>query len=425
MKQNEPIDDLFQRRFQPDFSEEIPQEFLLDVNRKLDELAASRSKKRTVVYWWLSVFLLFFGLGLAAFQFKKDSPVSSNTLLNKLKTTNKVASRFPYESIQKHGKKKKENNLDLTTNQTRNTKYESINEFSSYKKATGKNQHGINQLEEKTQKVLEINQDLAIQTKLFQMDSSKMEANSPIEHVDQFPSFNDSLRVDSIIHSTQPKLELKPKEVENSKSSNRNHALLFYTGISGVGQLVFKPNSAIQTSTIFTPKSFQEKRQSDESEITSWDLAIKYSYQYRKFIFSLGLEYFVWGEKTNYSNVNYTAQFENNYRYIAVPVQVGRIWKLGKYAIQPSTGISLGCLIQPVNGYYLNFSNSNVAFQSDISTLTGTLHGAVEFSYYSQSGMKVSLMPVGRFSLGGVVQSNIVRTNYFSLGMQLGIGYCW
>lgn len=139
------------------------------------------------------------------------------------------------------------------------------------------------------------------------------------------------------------------------------------------------------------------KRQSDESEITSWDLAIKYSYQYRKFIFSLGLEYFVWGEKTNYSNVNYTAQFENNYRYIAVPVQVGRIWKLGKYAIQPSTGISLGCLIQPVNGYYLNFSNSNVAFQSDISTLTGTLHGAVEFSYYSQSGMKVSLMPVGRF----------------------------
>lgn len=423
MKQNEPIDDLFQRRFQPDFSEEIPQEFLLDVNRKLDELAASRSKKRTIVYWWLSVFLLFFGLGLAAFQFKKDSPVSSNTLLNKLKTTNKVATRLPNESIQKHGKP--ENDLDLTTNQTRNTAYVSINELSSYKKSVSKNQNGINQKEEKTQKELEINQDLAIQTKLFQMDSSKMVANSPIEHVDKSPSFNDSLRVDTITHATKPKMELKPKDVENSKSSNRNHALLFYTGISGVGQLVFKPNSAIQTSTIFTPKSFQEKRQSDESEITSWDLAIKYSYQYRKFIFSVGLEYFVWGEKTNYSNVNYTAQFENTYRYIAVPIQVGRMWKLGKYAIQPSTGISLGCLIQPVNGYYLNFSNSNVAFQSDISKLTGTLHGAVEFSYYSQSGIKVSLMPLGRFSLGGVVQSNIVRTNYFSLGMQLGIGYCW
>ena len=159
--------------------------------------------------------------------------------------------------------------------------------------------------------------------------------------------------------------------------------------------------------------------------ITSWDVSVKYVFDYKGFTISSGLDYFVWGEKTDYSNVNYNAQFLNKYQYLNVPINFGYSFRFGKYGVNPFIGLSVGKLMKESNGYYLNSQSLSSAFQATISPYTSTINGGFELSYYSQSGIKVSLLPIARFSVGKVVNTEMVSTNYFSIGMNLGIGYCW
>jgi hypothetical protein len=148
-------------------------------------------------------------------------------------------------------------------------------------------------------------------------------------------------------------------------------------------------------------------------------------FNYKGYTLSSGLDYFVWGEKTDYSNVNYSAQFLNKYQYLNIPINIGYSVRVGKYGINPFVGISVGRLMKETNGYYLNSQSLSSAFQATISPCASTINGGVELSYYSQSGIKVSLMPITRFSVRQIVNTEMVSTNYFSIGLNLGIGYCW
>ena len=60
MRHDEQVDDLFKNGFQPDFTEEIPREFLTDVNARLDQL--EKTKKRPLAIWWVSGILSVFGI---------------------------------------------------------------------------------------------------------------------------------------------------------------------------------------------------------------------------------------------------------------------------------------------------------------------------------------------------------------------------
>ena len=45
MKHDEHIDELFRNGFNPDFSDEIPDDFLADINQRLDQFEQSKRKK--------------------------------------------------------------------------------------------------------------------------------------------------------------------------------------------------------------------------------------------------------------------------------------------------------------------------------------------------------------------------------------------
>jgi hypothetical protein len=163
----------------------------------------------------------------------------------------------------------------------------------------------------------------------------------------------------------------------------------------------------------------------EEQSISSWDLAMHFGMQFKKLTFSTGVDYFVWGERTDYSNVSYNAQHQNTYRYINIPVLLGYQIQKGSFGIQPSLGLSIGLLAKQTSGFYLNLDNSALSYQADINKLTSTFHLGVELAYFSQSGVKVSLSPAFRKSIIPIVQSELVKNSYSSLGLQLGIGYRW
>ncbi len=72
MKHDEHIDELFRNRFTPDFSDEIPDDFLADINQRLDQFEQSKSKKRTPVFWWVAG--IFSLVGVILFTYSITQP---------------------------------------------------------------------------------------------------------------------------------------------------------------------------------------------------------------------------------------------------------------------------------------------------------------------------------------------------------------
>ena len=452
MKHDEQVDELFRNGFNPDFSEEIPTDFLSDLNQRLDDLEQNKRKKRTPVYWWIAGVFSMIGLLLFAYSFnqsknkhiisekKKNSTETTAKLLaqqvkstiNREVITSESASLLVGNSQNKFITRKKfgQKNELINSNETNNTESYSQRNLGENnpsridfkKEIFVKNEFENKQVNTPTFSLLEVQKDkyevLSDSTNLVS-DTVSSGLNSADTNS---RNFTNETKSDNIQISS-----LKPN-VKDSIKKPYGYSLLFYSGVSGVLHYVLTPNSSFgsfQTTSSLTPEDYRNKRKLEEKTITSWDMALRFSLQYKKLSISSGVDYFVWGERTDYSNVSYNAQHLNSYRYINIPVLFGYQIQKGSFGILPFAGISAGFLAKESIGYYLNIDNSTSAYQANINKFTGALHAGCELAYFSQSGIKVSVNPIVRTSLTKVVQSDLARNRYSSLGLQLGIGYRW
>lgn len=421
MRQDELLNDLIRKGFQSHIPEGIPENYLTDINQRLDALERKKKKKRTIFFWWLSgTFTTITGSILMLIWlnvFTNNQVTGSNVISkdsrqkNQPKSINNGIRKSDYSLVQatnntiSNSEKRKENQM--------------IKEF----------------LVPKTQRnsVIGINKDIQVM-QVHSMETAKIVEDEPLDSNNlQYQIAQESiidkedsllkmkLRDQTLINYSNGELTIPSK---NKKDRIRAHYMGFYAGVSSV-ESIFRESNTLILSAVYTQKNYQEKRKAEEMGITSWDVSVKYVFDYKGFTISSGLDYFVWGEKTDYSNVNYNAQFLNKYQYLNVPINFGYSFRFGKYGVNPFVGLSVGKLMKETNGYYLNSQSLSSAFQATISPFTTTLNGGFELSYYSQSGIKVSLLPIARFSVGKVVNTEMVSTNYFSIGMNLGIGYCW
>ena len=421
MRQDELLNDLIRKGFQSHISEEIPESYLTDINQRLDVLEREKKKKRIIFFWWLSgTFTIITGTILVFTWlngFTNNQVTGSNAInkgprqKNQPKSINNGIRKTDYSLVQatnntiSNSEKRKENQM--------------IKEF----------------LVPKTQRnsVIGINKDKQAM-QVHSMETAKIVEDEPLDS----NNLQYQIAQESIIYKEDSLLKMKFRDQalitcshgkltipeKNKKDRISSHYMGFYVGVSSVESIFRESNTPI-LSAVYTQKNYQEKRKAEEMGITSWDVSVKYVFDYKGFTISSGLDYFVWGEKTDYSNVNYNAQFLNKYQYLNVPINFGYSFRFGKYGVNPFVGLSVGKLMKETNGYYLNSQSLSSAFQATISPYTSTINGGFELSYYSQSGIKVSLLPIARFSVGKVVNTEMVSTNYFSIGMNLGIGYCW
>ena len=456
MKHDEQVDELFRNGFNPDFLEEIPNDYLSDINQRLDDLEQSKRKKRTPVYWWVAGVFSVIGLFLFAYSFNqsKNKQLISKLKKNSTETTDKLLAHQSKSTINRElirsekaslivgnyqnkfitREKLAQKNEFVNSNETKNARqYTQVNLGESYLSRIDLKREifSINEFENKTDNtpsfpLLEVQKDKnEIITDSTNLVSETL--NSGLNPIEDTNSRNFSKETKSVENQNST---LKPNVNDSIKKikTTIGYSVSFYSGVSAVLHNVLTPNSSFgsfQTTSSITPEDYRNKRKLEEKTITSWDMAMRFSLQYRKLTISSGVDYFVWGERTDYSNVSYNAHHQNYYRYINIPVLIGYQIQKGSFGIQPFAGLSTGFLAQESMGFYLNIDNSTSAYQATISKFTGTLHTGCELAYYSQSGIKVSVNPIVRTSLTKVVESDLARNRYSSLGLQLGIGYRW
>ena len=419
MKQDEQIDNLFRKSIEPDFSEEIPENYILDINQRLDLIQGDRKNKRTLFFWWITGGFSLIACLLFSFTWfngdDTDRKIASNSS-KKGVIKNRLINDTPDKLKQTKPKEMK----DLISNSNVFIQNPRLRESFQSQHFEIENP----QFEENKQtNPVDLTGKLSFDEKEQLKDTATyvIESSSDLVIRDKDTFINMDIRKCSAIDVN--KVELLNPERKN-KNQLVSHYVGFYCGISSVESIFKKLNSPV-VSAFYTQKNYLEKRKAEEIGITSWDVSFKYLLNYKGFTLSSGLDYFVWGEKTDYSNVNYSAQFLNKYQYLSIPINLGYSLRIGKYGVNPFAGVSVGRILRATNGYYLNSQSISSAFQATASPYSTSFNGGLELSYYSQSGIKVSLMPITRFSVRQVVNTEMVSTNYFSFGLNLGIGYCW
>jgi hypothetical protein len=453
MKHDEHIDELFRNGFNPDFSDEIPDDFLADINQRLDQFEQSKRKKRTPVFWWVAGIFSLVGVILFTYSFTQPQRNQTTEISNN-KSKQSLKSRSSKNQLSENqGSALNQNPSTSIVNKSQNKTFQEI-----YLLQTNSKTNGKQILDVTTNSDLNIpenhhsTKNLAIQT-AFQNEISQTEDTDILNEI---VSNSDSIITKEqipVTSSLTTQISLQNSQVDSSQNSrfidsshlippNNNiivsvndstqktnkkiqFSLSFYSGVSGVFHKVLAPNSSFAQTNSISADIYREKRKLEEQSITSWDLAMHFVMQFKKLTFSTGVDYFVWGERTDYSNVSYNAQHQNTYRYVNIPVLLGYQIQKGSFGIQPSLGLSIGLLAKQTSGFYLNLDNSALSYQADINKLTSTFHLGVELAYFSQSGVKVSLSPAFRKSIIPIVQSELVKNSYSSLGLQLGIGYRW
>jgi hypothetical protein len=419
MKQDEQIDNLFRNRILPDFSEEIPENFILDINQRLDSIQGDGKKKRILFFWWITGGFSLIACLLFSFTWFYGDDTERKTGSNSSKKA-VIKNRLINDTPDKLKQTKPKEMKDLISNSNVFIQNPRLRESFQSQHFEIENP----QFEENKQiDQVDLTEDISNDDKEKSIDTSNsIFDNSNVLSINE----NDKLTKMSLLNFSV--LDLNNGELLKHEARNKNqrisHYAGFYCGISSVESIFKKLNSPV-VSAFYTQKNYLEKRKAEEIGITSWDVSFKYTLNYKGFTLSSGLDYFVWGEKTDYSNVNYSAQFLNKYQYLSIPINLGYSMRIGKYGINPFAGLSVGRILRATNGYYLNSQSISSAFQATASPYSTSFNGGLELSYYSQSGIKVSLMPITRFSVRQVVKTDMVSTNYFSIGLNLGIGYCW
>jgi hypothetical protein len=439
MRQDEQVDDLFKKGFKPDFSEEIPSEFLSDINSRLDQLEKTRKKKRPMAIWWVTGIFSLVGVVLFAYSQVTKGNVGQDTA-----TTRISSSRTNSDSRKELNTPPEKSSIAKIAN-LQTPKSIAFNIIQSESKSNNKSNPANTKLFIHTSNSVNSNDRSENQYQLFDQVESSIIASERKETLEEsnnlrtdsnnkiaksIENVDSSSQVDVKIDSTNVSSKLENSTLKNlsqeNKDRNLNYFLGFYSGVSSIYHQVLKPDPMLITVVMpYTSSEYRDKRKLEESMLTSWDMGVRFGLQMNKWTLSSGIEYFNWGERTDYSNVSYDAQFKNAYQFVNIPLLVGYQLRKGSYGIQPMSGISMGFLAKEVSGYYLSIGNTSSSYQANISKLTSTFHAGIEFSYFSQSGLKVSLSPIFRQSLGSIVQSEIVKNRYSSLGLQLGIGYRW
>lgn len=444
MRHDEQLDDLFKNGFQPNFSEEIPREFLTDINARLDQL--EKSKKRPLAIWWVSGILSVVGILILVYTINSKenslrlsfkSKVSKASLEKNahIKIATTVSSNFIAKNAKGQPINLKTNNIidQKNTNSTRESNNQTeflLNQKIELEK-TSSSEKRLNRI---TQTTTASQESITLNEEEVLLGKSSPLINEELAKAVQEETILDSTQVNSVNseEKTEPNAVKNDSTILNAvnatdkgKKQKLNYCFGFYSGVSEIFHQVLAPNVSVASSNSTSPEEYRNKRKMEEKSLTSWDMALRFGIQCSKFTFSTGVDYFVLGERTNYSNVTYNAQYQNKYQYVNVPLVIGYQIQTGSFGVQPSIGLSLGFLSKDVSGYYLNLDNTSSSYQANISKLISTLHAGVEISYFSQSGIKVSVSPVYRMSLTPVVQSELVRNSYSTLGLQLGIGYRW
>jgi hypothetical protein len=192
----------------------------------------------------------------------------------------------------------------------------------------------------------------------------------------------------------------------------------FFLGMSGIGSSVeVKEITGFNAFPLPDLKKYAEIRNAQERSTSSIDLSLRTSWMKNHFLIQTGVDYFEWGEQLQY-DYNIVYDGVNRYSYVSIPLYLGYRHSWNKVDLSASIGSSIGGALKR-DGYYLQENLTSIAAeQASNWTTTGYLQ--LELCY-TKDNYRFSIAPTYRRSLSSVIFSGYSINTYQSIGLQMGM----
>jgi predicted small secreted protein len=419
MKQDE-MDNLLNKEFIPEFNEQIPDNFLLDINERLDEL--ERKKKRKVFFiWFFSLISLFGAISLGYFMSKMNSGkiiLKDKELTNYSSQSNKLKNKITKQDSSKKSMAKTLQFINETTFIESNL--------------TGIQYSKYGTSEDKIIMQTNLNESKEILSNVSDQSvfSDVVSENQSIQISEFTENIISSSKLDSFKIEDQDKEEIKDSIVEISKIiipelTNENKAkdlnrfsIGLFTGISGIFSSIDLNTNQQTLTSVSNLKVYKETRRQQERMTSSWDLELRFQMIHKNIIYQTGIEFFEWGEQIIYDYNSISGI--NRFSYLNIPLRVGYQFQKANYSVNPFAGISLGYGFKR-EGIYLNPDLNSVSVVKSQKAISNIEVGT-QLSFHLDN-TTFSFVPIYRMSIGPVVNEGIFRNNYKSIGFQIGVSY--
>ena len=398
--------------------EEIPIDFMVDIEQRLDQL--EKKKKRRVFAWFFAGIVLASGLTFGLLRENGTSNHPSKTAPQKVTNQTTKTKVFKQIASPKENKSNQANTVQIAAKQLpgviRNILSNSpIKE--TVTRSTGGNQSDLMQTATPVENIA------TVQTQKAIIETNK---DAPVllsnRKTEVLPS-SDSVKAESSIKNEFAKEELStsiklPEIVMKNDLPKWTHSFGFYTGMSGVISSV-QTNDQVLIAAVGATNAlkYRELRSTQERSTSSIDISLRYRMAKEHLVLQTGLDFFEWGEQLKY-DYNFVYDGVNRYSYLSIPFYLGYRQAWGKVELTASIGSSIGHVLKR-DGYYLQPDLTTVAIEQ-ASTWTSTGYLQVALSYTIDK-FRFSLAPTYRKSFTPVVQSTFTNNTYQSFGLQMGI----
>jgi hypothetical protein len=192
----------------------------------------------------------------------------------------------------------------------------------------------------------------------------------------------------------------------------------FFTGVSGIiSSLELVESTGFNANPWPDLKKYAEIRNAQERSTSSIDLSLRTSWMKNHFLIQTGVDYFEWGEQLKY-DYNIVYDGVNRYSYVSIPLYLGYRHSWNNLELSASVGSSIGGAIKR-EGHYIQ-ENLTAITVEQASDWTTTGYFQLELSYVKDN-YRFSLAPTYRRSLTSVIFSGYTRNIYQSIGLQMGI----
>lgn len=392
----DPLDQLFESLAEARF-ETPPTSFLQDVEARLE--AQQKKQPKPLAFWWVwSVFGAIICLGI--FVYKSTTPKET---LNSQSNAPKVAV--------KTWKKKSSKPSNAAAALKIKTPSHHLNSYQATKlwpsptlTPQSRNLFQIEtQYHMKTDSIFNIATDSTHKVKALAIHENPIEINPAdtseliqIEHQISTPP-----ATTSALNTPLPKIT--------------NHAFGLQFGVSTIYSSFSVPD-ILNNIPGYSAKDYREIRRIGERQTTSWDFNFRYQYTNGLWQFQAGLQYLEWGEQLQYDVIS--VEGINRYKYVQVPLLAGFRLVDRKVGISPMVGVAFASGLT-TNGTYIQPLNNGVTLVYAKAQNWNAL-AQIELSYNINSKITFTLTPSYRQTLGWLIEDELIKNRYSSIGLLTG-----